>query len=738
MGLLATTGLAADVPRRFDDYPTIQESLRSLPPNIRSYRLERAGYDLWPAAHASTESSGLTLVGKWGAGPSYRVTGRDSFVYLSRGSEVVIINFADTANSRVLNYLQAPGLVAKSILVGNRLYVSSGYIETFDVSDPADPVKLGSVLARAPAIDVVDTLVYTLYRDTFKVFNFANPESPFLLGACSESGYDLSVANGYAYVGGSGLYVLDVTDPSDPHRIGSWGGDVLSVKARGNICCATTENPSNPGDLTFTILDVRNPSSPLPLSSIDSCGAYDILLFDTLAFLPGYYTGGHVFRILDISDSTHPTTIGSCPTRHEPLGVWANVSASRAYVANFLEGLSVVDIADLTSPQFDTSMLAAGLSEDIAIQGSTAYVATDGCGMKILDITDPVHPWEVGSVDSTRDNMTQTLAVEDSFAFIGWGWRPWLRSVNVLDPANPEKAGGVELFSFPTDLAVRDSILYVAEDGRLQIVNVARPREPVLVGSCNISGTGVDLMLQDTLAYVSSLPTQIVNLVSPTSPSVIGTIPTYGYGLAVRDSIAFAPALYDSMVIYNVRNPSAPVRIGRYTFSGGHVWNAGVALVGTLLYVGGDLLHVLDVSDPLSPTEVTAWRPPYDARRLVYDSRYLYAACYEAGVCILETMPTGIGERIEKGGVTSQFSVSPSITDGPVVIKTDSRVMSTDVCLYDAAGARVNEKQTGVRRDESGFCLWLDLSSLPDGVYFVNLHGDERSFTTKVVKTKGR
>jgi hypothetical protein len=180
------------------------------------------------------------------------------------------------------------------------------------------------------------------------------------------------------------------------------------------------------------------------------------------------------------------------------------------------------------------------------------------------------------------------------------------------------------------------------------------------------------------------------------------------------------------------------VRIGRYTFSGGHIWNAGVALVGTLLYVGGDLLHVLDVSDPLNPTEVTVWRPPYEVRRLVHDSRYLYAACYEAGVCILETMPTGIEERIEKGGVRARTSVSPSITDGPVVIKADSRVMKTAVCLYDAAGARVSEKQMGMRSDESGLYWWLDLSSLPDGIYFVNLRGYDRSSTTKVVKTRRR
>ena len=126
----------------FQEQAAMQESLRYLPPNIRSYFLEKAGFDMWPAARPQSESLGLSLVGKWGGGPSVRVTGRDTIVYLARGSEVAVVDFADTTNLRVLSYIQAPGLVARAIPVGNRLYISSGFIETYDVSDPASPNSL--------------------------------------------------------------------------------------------------------------------------------------------------------------------------------------------------------------------------------------------------------------------------------------------------------------------------------------------------------------------------------------------------------------------------------------------------------------------------------------------------------------------------------------------------------------------------------------------------------------------
>jgi hypothetical protein len=342
--------------------------------------------------------------------------------------------------------------------------------------------------------------------------------------------------------------------------------------------------------------------------------------------------------------------------------------------------------------------------------------------------------------DLVGARTTTTVQARDSFAFIGfWGSnRRFLRVLDVLDPASPTFVADESCFNPLEDIVLRDSFIYAAEANKFQVFNVARPREPVLVGSCVIQGTGVDLLLVDTLAYVSSLPTQIISVRDPASPVVVGTIPTYGNGIAIRDSIAFAPALYDSMIIYNIRNPNAPLRIGRYTFSGGHVWNAGVALVGTLLYVGGDLLHVLDVFDPLNPSEVAMWLPPYDTRRLIYDAPYLYAACYEAGICILETIQPAVEEPSEKGGLTRVFSVSPSVTLGPVVIKADSGVRQTAPRLYDAAGTIVSEKQVCARRDGTGLRWSLDLSSLPDGVYFVSLQGNGRSFTAKVVKAKGR
>ena len=185
----------------WQDEAAARESLRYLPPNMRFRELHRQGLIARSPVVPATDSGGLRLVGKWGGGPSVKVTGRDSLVFLSRGSEVVAINFADTANPEVLSNMQVNGLVSRSVLVGDRLYVGSTgsdpkYIDVFDVADPANPVRLGSVQTLLNDIAVQDTLVYAIGDDSLKVFDFADPDNPRLVGACRDSGYDISVCNG--------------------------------------------------------------------------------------------------------------------------------------------------------------------------------------------------------------------------------------------------------------------------------------------------------------------------------------------------------------------------------------------------------------------------------------------------------------------------------------------------------------------------------------------------------------
>jgi hypothetical protein len=686
----------------FEEYRAVQDSLHRLPMSMQSRWFAERGIELpgWNSpAPAYPDSGGLRMVGKWGRGPAMKVTGRDSLLFLSLGSEVAILSVSDPHNPRVISEVQALGLVSDAIVRDSFLYVGCRTgtvgIDVWNIENLATPVFRGRASTRLADFCIQDTFAYVTSRmnspsqDSFKVFSMSDPANPRLLGWCRDSGEIARVSGTKVVVSDwNDIHIMDVSDPSHPRRAGSIGVGGLGVDVRGNLVCATKWWNGLSDYLWIDLFDISNPSSPRFLGEADSVGGYDIRLSDSLAFVSGFYYGFGT-AVLNIADSTRPRVLSQIMSAGWREGIWPDLETDHAYVANDFGGLTVMDVSDLSTPRIDTTVMQTGLSENLVVRDTLMFVTGSQGGMQIANVANPAHPRSVSACRAPGARDTKSAVAGDSFAFIGCASRYRFYSVNIADIWNPVLAESCEIFNPPEDMVLRDSLVYCAEANRFQVVNVARPREPVLVGSCNITGTGVDVLLKDTLAYVSSLPTQIVNVADPTSPVIIGTISTYGHGIAIHESFAFMPALYDSMVIYNVADPTRPLRIARHTFSGGHVWNSGVALIGKLLYVGGDIMHVLDVSDPLDPVEVASWLPPYDITRLSYSEPWLYAACYDAGVCVLETLQLGIQEPSPRA--VRRMKPMPT-----VVRRAAWKSVTSGAVVFDAMGRRVTQARPGV------------------------------------------
>ena len=534
---------------------------------------------------------------------------------------------------------------------------------------------------------------------------------------------------------GDMLGFVDVTNPATPRQVGTYPGFALGIAARGNICCAAMYWSTDEDHFRFEVLDISNPDSVSRLGYLNDIGGYDVHLDGPLAFVSGFQSSGFEFTIISIADSTNPSRVGGCTTPGANSGVWSRLAMDRAFVADRSQGLTVVDISNLNNPSVDTSLMKACLAQDIWVDGDYAFVADYTAGLRILDVSDPAAPVEIGSADTATSTVTYTATARDSFAYMGWANPPpFLRSVDVSDPASPVKAGGCDIFDLPQDLVLTDTLLYVAQRLRFQVVNVARPREPELVGKCELSGTPTNLWLTDTLAFASKY---VINVANPILPVFLGTLPTTSGAVAVRDTFLFAPELFDSMSVFSIASVMSPRKVASLVLTGGHIWNEGIELVDSLLYIGGDILHVVSVADPLNPREVGYWYPPWKIRRLLYDARYLYAACWNAGVCILETTSTGLEERVLSDLGVNYLKATPTITAHKVALEVAVAVWPVKASVYDIAGNKL--KSVEYQKSSSSFSRWeLDLSEFPAGVYIVCLEDRNRKFSAKVVKTKRR
>jgi hypothetical protein len=141
----------------------------------------------------------------------------------------------------------------------------------------------------------------------------------------------VQVADGYAYVAGEDLHIIDVRNPEEPEAVGSYNtvDRVYGVAVYGNYAYIP-----QPGGLH--ILDVSNRAEPREVRVDRSVPAGAVLMLhgDHL------YVGGNGLYIMDLSNPTAPRVVGSY-SQAVPSAVVA--AGGYIYVADRGSGLFILD-----------------------------------------------------------------------------------------------------------------------------------------------------------------------------------------------------------------------------------------------------------------------------------------------------------------------------------------------------------------------------------------------------------
>jgi hypothetical protein len=704
----------------------LMDSLRAVNPRLRASWLRDRGFP--EPARPSADSQGLGVVGRWSFGPAYdvdcRITPAETLIALGRGSGVSLLRFSrsDTAEFQLLADINAARVIGRVRLIDTLLFIGTGAgVEAYRIANEHDPSLLSALITPTNDFAVKESLLYVMgYDDSFKVYSIADPAHPRRLGACRDSGGPVTLTGNTAFVGDqSGLHAIDVSNPANPHRVGSWGSSIISAEARGSICCVTEYDPDS---VLFFLLDVSNPASMYQLSTLRGAGGEALCIDGQYV----YTAGGYGFQILDISDSLNPHIVGRYGLGGYKYGVWGRAMFERAFVANEANGLAVMNTGDPSHPAPDTYLLAAGYTVDLDVRGQLVYVANEVGGLKILDVSDPELPTTIGDLDSIgAQEWSYSVVADDSFAFMGWFNTPFFRSVAISDPTHPTFAGSCDPFEYAQRIVLRDTLAYCAENYKFQVVNVARPREPQVVGTLSLPDYTSGMCLQDSLAYVSTYPLAIINVANPSQPETVGSIARGAWSVFVKDTLAFLPNV--GLFVWNVANPAIPTPVDSLTF--GHMVY-DVVVVDTLAYLAcSDGLRLANVADPHKMTVIALHSLPYIGWRLAYDSQYVYVAMQDAGVCIFETTAGGIAETEERIAA-NVVEVRPNPAGDYATVRTPALRTNGSLLLYDMTGRLVLRTRGAPNAGETR----LDMTGLNPGLYIARVQGKGRIWRSKIVK----
>lgn len=402
--------------------------------------------------------------------------------------------------------------------------------------------------------------------DASKVSVFPTPTAPYSVELVSHLGGPAAavvVRGNYAYVGmGPELAIMDISNPAQPTRVG------------------------------YTVL--LSPPT-------------DIALAGNYAYVATQWAG---LRIIDISNASAPTEVSSYALGTNIYASSVTITGTVAYVTAGTIGLRIVDISNPLVPVTVGVYQGPAWSNDVAVVGSLAYLGVDTYGLRILNVATPSSIFDVGYFD-TPGNLA-AVSVIGNLAYIA-DTSGGLRIVNVVDPAAPTEIGVLNTTGQAVNLTISGSLAYVAQTNQtLQIVNVANPAAPTPVESFSTAPSSpAAVAIVGARAYVAAgdAGVKVVDVTTPTAPVEVGAYSPAGLSrmVAVKGNRAY---LFDSMVrIIDVANPAAPtplVAFGPFPY-----YVTDIDGQGNLVYLSEqEGLHIIDASNPISPTQVGFWSSP--------------------------------------------------------------------------------------------------------------------------------
>ena len=336
----------------------------------------------------------------------------------------------------------------------------------------------------------------------------------------------------------------------------------------------------------------------------------------------------------DVPPSTPDQFTYSVIDRPNQLGAFASggstqnlvVDGTTAYVADGTAGLRVLDISNSVAISELGIFATSGNVRSVALDGETAFVANGPEGMLVLDVSDPAAITELDSTITLGD--TRHIALNGTSAYLADG----AGGVRVLDITNPASVVDTGAFGVvdARHVAADGTNIFVAAGAQgILVLDASDPNLIVLRGSSAESDSDANAVtIVGTTAYVA-----------------------------------------DGMAGLRILDVSDLDNISQHSLFDTTGDAQSVTIDGSLAYVGNGLggLVVLDVTDPLNPTQVARYQTDGFAmsNAMSFDSSKVYVASAEDGLVVVDVV-SGFVPLVGPDVTTVQIVIEP-VNDPPEI-----------------------------------------------------------------------
>jgi hypothetical protein len=432
----------------------------------------------------------------------YRLYVAENLLYVIDGGGLRIVDISDPAELHLLGSYPVHVWGGDVQVVGHYAYLASAALHIIDVADPAAPMRVGVYQeSGGRAMAIADGYVYLAQASAgLSVVDVSDPQRPVLAGSyqAPNNPNDVDVVGHYAYVTdattsariGRRLRIIDISNPAVPAEVSSYRlpGGIYHLSVSGHHAYIATGF-----DYGVHILDVSDPTALREVGLYDAEGGErDIHVVGRYAYIVAMsYEGDDVhsrLEVVDVADPTSPARVGVYEFPREVSDVF--VADEIAYiVSNMCAPMSggsycfgvvrLVDVATPEAPKLLSVYRPPGSARSVFVTGEYAYVADGSAGLRIVDVSDPTRPREIGG---TAPMPAATVHVSGDYAYVGVDRRGTAdySGVHVFDVSNPGAPVEVSFYlmrGVPFGIDVAGGYAYVAADwAGLMILRLTPPR----------------------------------------------------------------------------------------------------------------------------------------------------------------------------------------------------------------------------------------------------------------------
>ena len=294
---------------------------------------------------------------------------------------------------------------------------------------------------------------------------------------------------------------------------------------------------------------------------------------------------------------------------------------------------------------------------DIVPDVKHVFVCMPYEGIHVIDVADPRRPWVIDNWGWWQEGWFPIrMKIVGTYAYVVGSvprQSPGLRILDISRPTHPRElgyckgdgVGGWEPFHW--DIAIAGTLAYMIFDGNLVwVVDVSNPRAPEEVSDILMEAPTTAIQIRGDLAYVVAHGLHVMDLRDPVAPIIVGYCNTTARSqvkssssfpgedpmcrpLVVGRDRAYVSDTQGGYRILDLSHPQKPSPIG-WLHPPTDMRDVDFAVNGDfafMLEIGSrGHVRVLDMGDPLDPV-TTGYRDiPYPCHCLALSGEHLYVA----------------------------------------------------------------------------------------------------------------